>query len=1191
MQSRSQTPIQSVPAVFYDPRNVRWRRFSLAAVASGSLLTAIFVGLVLSVMVTPFLPGLTLAPVSRLIQQSHASVTAQTIGVTDTNSLRAPALGPLRSNPAGVSTRSRVPAVRNLPLLRRFHSVLVRSSLAASPIAAANQTGPITALMTPTPAPPLQPVNPAATGNTQVIGFFVNWDDNSFTSLKQNINHLDKLIPEWLHLAGPSGSIAVDDPVRQQEALNFIQQTRGGLPIVPLVNNYNNDSQSWDSAALAQMLSNPAARARNISELLSFVQSNHFAGISIDYEDVPPANQPDLTSFMGEIYSAFHPLGLEVSLSVPADDDSYDYKALAQRADYLILMAYDEHWDASTAGPVASQQFFTAALKARFSEVDPSKYIVGIGSYGYDWGPPNTQTAEVSFEQATQTAQQYGAAIRFDPVSLNSTYAYTDSLGAAHDVWFLDGLSAFNQIAATHAYGVRGYALWRMGSEDPSVWGVLDHRTYLDQKTAAGLQDMQYGYDVAYQGSGEVLRVTAAPSAGHRTIGLDRGTGLITQEQFVSYPSSYLITRWGAAAPNKLALTFDDGPDPTWTPKVLSILARDHVPATFFVIGASANLNPGLLQQIVSQGNEVGNHTFSHPDLSAVSDSQVMLELNAAQRLFESVLGRRSVLFRPPYAEDIEPATPDQVRPLLLSGQLGYYTVGMHIDPQDYLQPGVSAIVQRVLDQVSSGAGNVILLHDGGGDRSQTVAALPLIIQDLQARGYQLVTVSDLLGLSRDEVMPPVSSSEKLMATVSGLGFQTTDGITQFLGILFLVGIGLSAIRFVGIMLLAVIQNRRARKARFEQDFQPGVSIVVPAFNEAAVIGRTLSALLSQSYPVNDIVVVDDGSTDDTYQQVAELSERDRRVLVVRRHGSCKAEALNLGFDRATSDLILAIDADTVMHPCAVAKLVRHFADAKVAAVAGNAKVGNRINLLTNWQALEYITGQNLDRRAFALTNSIQVVPGAIGMWRREAVRAVGGFAADTLAEDADLTLRLLRANYRVEYDEEAIAFTEAPDTVRSLTKQRFRWMYGTLQAAWKQRDAILRPHSGGIGLLALPNIFIFQVLLPVVSPLLDLVALLSIGMMVWRSAQHPLDPTPTGLATLVFFYALFLLLDSLTAVFAFLLERREDWRLISWLLLQRFSYRQLMYYVAVKSMTTAIRGRLVGWGKLERKATIRASL
>ncbi len=1174
--------------VFFDSKNRRWKRFKLVTQLLGVILTLIFCGLVASVASTPSLPSPALLPIQKLLQQSHASS-----AFTPT-----PTLAPTAVSTNVQNLRTRQSLVRqvshakdtDLPVKikipRRNVSFHLPPPTPGGSVAF-NAPLPISTPAAPTPIPAPSPVLPASPNHTQVIGFFVNWDDNSFTSLKQNINNIDKLIPEWLHLTDASGTIAPDDAAAQQQVVDYIKQNRPNLPIIPLINNYDNNTQSWNSDAVGGMLADPADRSRTVQSLLAYVQSNHFAGVSIDFENIPPADQAQLTAFMRELYGVFHPLGLQVSQSVPVDDNSYDYRSLARFNDYLILMTYDEHWDGSDPGPVASQQFFANALQQRFSEVSPSKYVVGIGGYGYDWTVGAAQGTEVSFQQAVQLAQTYGAQIRLDPVSLNPTFDYTDASGALHHVWYLDAISAFNQIAETHRYPIQGLALWRMGSEDPAVWQVLKQRANLNAPTAHSLSQLQYGYDISYQGKGEILKVSSVPANGQRAVAYDNQTGLITGEQFLSFPSPYVITRWGGGDPNKIAITFDDGPDPQWTPQILSILKQYNVPGTFFVIGSNANANPGILQQIVSDGNEIGNHTYTHPNISVISETQFAVELNATQRLIGSELGLRTILFRPPYSEDVEPNSPDQVKPLLLSGRMGYYTIGMQIDPSDYMRPGVDNIVQSVISQATSGAGNVVLLHDGGGDRSQTVAALPLIIQQLRAHGYQLVSVSDLMGLSRAQVMPPLTANQRAIAIVDNLGFQMISKTNSLLSVLFLTGIFLGLLRFAAIGFLAIVGKRRTRQAGYPSAYRPSVSIVVPAYNEARVIEKTINSLLATTYPGMEIILVDDGSIDGTYERVVELFGNNSTVHAFRKQNGGKAEALNYGIARSKSEIIVALDSDTIVRPDAVTNLVRHFADERVGAVAGNAKVGNRINLLTNWQALEYITSQNLDRRAFAWVNSITVVPGAIGAWRRGLLLEMGGFTNDTLAEDTDMTLRILRSGHTVEYADDAVAFTEAPDTVRGFLKQRFRWMYGTMQAAWKNRDTAFRARYKALGLLAMPNILIFQIFFPVISPLMDLAAIAAIVEIFIQISEHPLDPLPTGLQSMVFFYILFLLLDFLTALIAFSLEKKEDWSLIIWLVLQRFFYRQLLYYAAVQAVVTAIRGPVVGWNKLARKATV----
>ena len=268
-------------------------------------------------------------------------------------------------------------------------------------------------------------------------------------------------------------------------------------------------------------------------------------------------------------------------------------------------------------------------------------------------------------------------------------------------------------------------------------------------------------------------------------------------------------------------------------------------------------------------------------------------------------------------------------------------------------------------------------------------------------------------------------------------------------------------------------------------------------------------------------------------------------------------------------------------------ELVAPFANPNVGAVAGNAKVGNRVNLVTRWQALEYVTSQNLDRRAFALLDCITVVPGAIGGWRRSVVLEAGGFAGDTLAEDQDLTIRLRRTGHSIAYAERAVAWTEAPDTLSALSKQRFRWSFGTLQCAWKNKDALLRPRFGTLGFVALPNTWLFQLLLTSLSPLADL--MFAFGLVsVWMTFKtHGETYALTDLEHVMLFYAVFVLTDWFSAIIAFAMEPDEEQGL-SWLImLQRFAYRQLMYSVVLRSFVAAIKGRVVGWGQLERKATV----
>jgi cellulose synthase/poly-beta-1,6-N-acetylglucosamine synthase-like glycosyltransferase len=271
--------------------------------------------------------------------------------------------------------------------------------------------------------------------------------------------------------------------------------------------------------------------------------------------------------------------------------------------------------------------------------------------------------------------------------------------------------------------------------------------------------------------------------------------------------------------------------------------------------------------------------------------------------------------------------------------------------------------------------------------------------------------------------------------------------------------------------------------------------------------------------------------------------------------------------------------------PDAIPRLVRHFANPNVGAVAGNVKVMNRNRWLTRWQALEYITSQNLEKRAFDLLNCIPVVPGAVGAWRTDLLRSHGGFSGDTVAEDTDLTLTIRRNGWKIVYDEDAIGRTEVPDTVQALIRQRFRWTFGTLQAIWKHRDAVGKPRYGTLGWIAIPNIFLFQIVLPLVSPVIDLLFLLSLalwGLAQLRIAHLPQLWTLQDVERSLIFFAIFMLIDLFTCVVAFALEKDEDWTLLAPLILQRFYYRQMMYVVLFSALKEAVQGRPVGWRGVE---------
>jgi cellulose synthase/poly-beta-1,6-N-acetylglucosamine synthase-like glycosyltransferase len=280
-----------------------------------------------------------------------------------------------------------------------------------------------------------------------------------------------------------------------------------------------------------------------------------------------------------------------------------------------------------------------------------------------------------------------------------------------------------------------------------------------------------------------------------------------------------------------------------------------------------------------------------------------------------------------------------------------------------------------------------------------------------------------------------------------------------------------------------------------------------------------------------------------------------------------------------------------VIAPDAISKLIPHFEDPLVGAVAGNAKVGNRVNLWTSWQALEYITSQNFERRALDLFNVVVVVPGAIGAWRTAPVKAVGGYPVNTVAEDADLTMALLELPLKVVYEDRSLAFTEAPVDVGGLMRQRFRWSFGILQSIFKHKGVFAR--KGALGFVALPNILIFQILLPLVSPFIDVMFVVGVAWYFIQKYFHPESNDPASFQRLLIFFGAFLVIDFLASSLAFALERRqpearEDAWLLSQVWLQRFAYRQVFSLVLFRTLKRAIQGRPFAWDKLDRTAAVK---
>ncbi|MGW2287706.1 bifunctional polysaccharide deacetylase/glycosyltransferase family 2 protein [Streptomyces phaeochromogenes] len=693
-----------------------------------------------------------------------------------------------------------------------------------------------------------------------------------------------------------------------------------------------------------------------------------------------------------------------------------------------------------------------------------------------------------------------------------------------------------------------------------------------------------------------------------------------------------------------IALTFDDGPNPTWTPQILKILEANDVPGTFFVVGSMVSRYPSIVKDLVDQGNEIGIHTFTHVDLSYQSDDRIAREMDQTQLALAGAAGITTTLFRAPYSSEAD-AIDNYSWPVYKKlGEEGYTSVFVDTDSDDWKRPGVSKIIKWATPSKNKGAS--VLFHDAGGERSQTVKALGTYIKKMKAKGYTFTTISGAIrqGNGQDaqsgqnaqagqsaqadqNSQQPGSEQGEQSEQAGGqapgaqqgqqgqqpgqngqldqsgqaggvnslqAAHRTATGTTLYEGKALVaavavaewtvpgLAVGLAVVgvavmgRFGMMLILARRHYRQRNKRRFSWGptvTQP-VTVIVPAYNEKECIANTLESLAKSTHPI-EIIVVDDGSTDDT-SQIARDAARSfgmTNVRVIRQENAGKPAALNNGVRSASYDIVVMMDGDTVFEPDAVHQLVQPFADPEVGAVAGNAKVGNRNTVIGAWQHIEYVMGFNLDRRMYDLLRCMPTIPGAIGAFRRDAVLEVGGMSEDTLAEDTDITIAMHRGGWRVVYQEHARAWTEAPASLKQLWSQRYRWSYGTMQALWKHRKSLTdKGPSGRFGRVGMPLVVIFQIITPVFAPLIDVFTAYSMIFIDFKAALL------AWLAVLG--------IQLVCAAYAFRLDR-EKYRYLLMMPLQQLAYRQMMYLVLIHSCITALTGGRLRWQKLKRTGEV----
>jgi cellulose synthase/poly-beta-1,6-N-acetylglucosamine synthase-like glycosyltransferase/peptidoglycan/xylan/chitin deacetylase (PgdA/CDA1 family)/spore germination protein YaaH len=982
------------------------------------------------------------------------------------------------------------------------------------------------------------------------LGFYANWDENSYSSLEKHADQLTHVCPEWGALVDGLGTLQVDEDTRVERLA-----AAKGLVLMPLLTNRVDDQ--WQPEAVEGLAMGPDDRKNEfIVNLLSQLEAAKAGGVIIDWEDIDPGDKQQITDLLIKMADALHSVDKELWVMIPMGEDfnTLDLDRLAEHADHYIATLYDETSDIDPPGPIASQDWFEGWLSVLAGYGDPDLWIGGIGAYGYDWTDGAKRAETISFSDAMSRAS-YSGVSRVDSQApmYNPLFSYQEPL-KDHTVCFMDAITFLNQLRSVRAAGLGGFAIARLGQEDPQIWDVLAMKDteHPAPEELAKLNHMDATDTITHVGQGEIVTVDDTRGDGTRAVRQDKN-GRFAVSYSSDFPTFPTLYHQGAGTEHQVALTFDDGPDPEWTPKVLDILKKYNVKATFFLVGSQAEQYPDLVKRIVAEGHLVGNHTYTHANLA-------------------SITGRSTTLFRPPYNADSQPSNVSELTPLKQVQDDGYLIVMENIDPEDWARPGTDVIVQRIKELRKEGS--LILLHDAGGNREQTVEALPQIIDWLQTRGDQIVPLSELLQIPRDNLMPLVNgNADPVTLVVTGLGFRIWHFIVEFSWSFMIAATALIVLRTIIVAFLASMHFRRVRKLEAGPPYTPPISVIIAAYNEEKVIAATLRAVTDTSYQGEfEVIVVDDGSKDQTIREIEKAAFINRRIRLVRQQNGGKSEALRTGVSVASFDTLVFLDADTHFDRDTFAALVKPLSDPKVGAVSGHAKVGNLRTFIARCQSLEYICGFNLDRRAYAQWNCITVVPGAVSAIRRKALEDAGGFCLDTLAEDTDLTLSLHKCGYRIEYAPAAYAWTEAPEGPIPLMRQRFRWAFGTLQCLWKHRDLVFNPQYGALGWFSLPSIWFFQIVLVALTPIVDGLLIVSLILGGWSAMWS--------------YVLVFLMMDLILAFLACGLDGEKFRK--AWIILpMRVIYRPMLSWVIWRALYRAFKGAWVTWGKLERTASM----
>ncbi len=917
----------------------------------------------------------------------------------------------------------------------------------------------------------------------------------------------------------------------------------------------------------ARLLADPVARSRFLRDLETRWPVG--TGLCLDLSEdsaVAPAEVSDLLAALRPLAAA-----REAALCVAGIIDApfLRDRTVIAAADLVLAKGFREPGRRPAA--LAPHPWFDAEVAPLIAAVPRKKLILALGTFGLQTEAATGRAEQVAYATAMARTRAAGGSTSVDANALNSELAFERSDGRTARIALLDGLSFANQLSVLPPD--LALAVWPLGYEDPAIWSLL---TGEPAQTALDLPIVLES-QILLSGTGPVaLRVEAAEN-GLRESLMALDSGRVVGLTYLNLPSPHVLARFDGGIPDAVLVAFDGLPPADHMSDVLRLLAQYGIRSTFAVTASEILTNHDALRRVIAAGHAVvltGTGDLAGTGLRAFLSR---LGDRAAVMALAGETGWRAILAETLGQGETLPASADEFATLLALQNQGRIRL-----PDGERAPGdpaqSAAFADRVVSTVFLEGSQLVRFDLSKGAQQSTLATLPVILAAFDTAGASFISPDDIAGPAGGVAMYKADDLSTFRDRVYVWTLLKTDTVfaALFFGLLLL-----AIFRSTAFLILAHL--RRPRNT-IDANWTPAVTIVIPAFNEGKVIETCIRSIFACDYPGLRVIVVDDGSKDDTASLVEGIAARDRRVMLVRQANAGKWAAANTALRHVQTRYFIVLDADSMLAPDAIRWIVQPFTAPDVGAVSGIVEVGNARNWLTACQNLEYLVSQNIHRRAYETFDGIFVVPGAIGAWSTQAVIAAGLFSGETITEDADLTLAVHRAGYRVVMAEKARAYTEAPEGLGAFMSQRLRWTLGMLQTAWKHRRAI--PEGRPVGFISILDAIWFSVLTTILSPIVDLVIVILLGVAVSRLVLgQPVTGDNVGL--LLGGFLGLTLIDVLNTLATFRFEKRFSLGLLLLTPLLRFGYRQILYVSTLRATWRAITGRLTDWNKLERSGAM----